>query len=41
MCLGKHVSEPTAITAFTGMVRIYGGKRQTTIMSGEVWDVCY
>lgn len=41
MCLGKHVSEPTATTAFTGMVRICGGKRQTTSASGEVWDVCY
>lgn len=35
MCFGKQVSEPTAITAFTGMVRICGVKRQTTMKSGE------
>lgn len=41
MCFGKQVSEPTAITAFTGMVRICGVKRQTTMKSGKVWDVWY
>ena len=27
MCFGKQVSEPTAITAFTGIVRICGVKQ--------------